>query len=66
VYRISGKEGMPFIPLHPDTKKALPLGVEMAPDGNLYVAECETFAEAMEHTSRLFRVNMKDAICIPK
>jgi sugar lactone lactonase YvrE len=48
------------LPLHPDTKKALPLGIEMAPDGNLYVADCQTFAGAMEHKSRLFRVNMKD------
>lgn len=48
------------LPLHPDTKKALPLGIEMGPDGNLYVADCQTFAGAMDNKSRLFRVNMKD------
>lgn len=47
------------LPLHPATGKALPLGIEMGSDGNLYVADCQTFAGAMDHKSRLFRVNMK-------
>jgi len=48
------------LPAHPETKKALPLGIEMGSDGNLYVCDAQSFAGAMNNKSRLFRVNMKD------
>jgi len=47
------------MPLHPDTKKAGPLGIDIGPDGHLYVADNQAFGTE-EHKSRLVRVVMKD------
>ena len=48
------------LPPHPETKRALPLGLDFDPDGNIYVADNQTFADALDNKSRLFRVNMKN------
>ena len=48
------------LPAHPETKKVLPLGIEMGSDGNLYVADAQSFAGALNNKSRLLRINMKD------
>ncbi|MCX7044776.1 MAG: hypothetical protein NTX50_04710 [Candidatus Sumerlaeota bacterium] len=48
------------LPPHPETKFARPLGIEIAPDGNLYVADAQSFTGALDFKSRLFRVNMKN------
>ena len=47
------------LPLHPDTKKAGPLGIDIAPDGNLYVADNQSFGTD-EIKSRLWRVVMEN------
>ena len=47
------------LPPHPDTKKAGPLGIDIAPDGNLYVADNQSFGTE-ELKSRLWRVVMED------
>lgn len=47
------------LPVHPETKKAGPLGVDIGPDGNLYIADNQAFGTE-EHKSRLVRVVIKD------
>lgn len=46
------------MPVHPDTKRSGPMGLDMGPDGNLYVADAQYFYA--KHKSRLIRVNMED------
>jgi sugar lactone lactonase YvrE len=48
------------LPVHPETKKACPLGIGFAADGNLYVADCQALAGDNDYKSRLLRVRMKD------
>ena len=45
--------------LHPDTKKVGPMGCDIGPDGNLYVADNQFFFDPA-HKSRLLRINIKD------
>ena len=48
------------LPVHPDTKKPSgPLGVAIGADGNLYVADNQSFT-TNDYKSRLLRVVMKD------
>ncbi len=48
------------LPVHTETKRACPLGVTVGKDGNLYVADNQTFAGKTNHLSRVIRVNMKN------
>lgn len=48
------------LPPHPETGKAGPLGVDIGPDGHLYVADNQTFFDREDHQSRLLRVVMED------
>lgn len=48
------------LPPHPETKLVGPLGVDVGPDGNLYIADNQTFFDRTDHQSRLLRVVMKD------
>jgi sugar lactone lactonase YvrE len=47
-----------ILPVHPETKKACPLGIDIGPDGNLYVADNQGLAGAV-NKSRLLRVVVK-------
>lgn len=47
------------LPPHPDTGKVGNLGVDVGPDGNLYVADNQSFT-TNDYKSRLLRVVMKD------
>jgi sugar lactone lactonase YvrE len=44
---------------HPETGKAAPLGIDIGPDGNFYVADNQGFYST-DYKSRLLRVNMKN------
>ena len=45
------------LPLHPDTGKVGPMGLDIGPDGNLYVADNQYFW-SKEYKSRLLRVKV--------
>lgn len=47
------------MPAYPKTGKAFPMGICLAPSGDLYVADCQWFV-APDHESRVLRVPMKD------
>ena len=47
------------LPNHPETKRAIPLGVGVGSDGNLYISDSQGFVTD-DHKSRVFRVVMKD------
>ncbi|CAM2797248.1 Sugar lactone lactonase YvrE [Flavobacterium succinicans] len=47
------------LPLHPETKRVHPMGMEFGPDGNLYVIDNQCFARKSD-ISRLIRVIVKD------
>ena len=46
------------MPLHAETKKAGPMGLDIGPDGNLYVADNQYFSDK-DHKSRLIRITIK-------
>jgi sugar lactone lactonase YvrE len=48
------------LPAHPETGKVGPLGIDVGPDGNLYIADNQGMFDHPEGVSRLLRVNMKD------
>ncbi len=48
------------LPVHPVSKKVGPLGIDVGPDGNLYIADNQGMVGHPEGVSRLLRVNMKD------
>jgi len=43
------------VPIHPDTKRGCPMGLEFGPDGNIYYADNQYFYDK-NHKSRLVRV----------
>ena len=47
------------MPLHPETKRAYPMGVREAPNGDLYVADCQCMDEK-PNNSRLLCVRVAD------
>ncbi len=49
------------MPVHPETQKAGPMGLDFGPDGNLYVADNQYFNDK-DHKSRLIRVTIKDGV----
>lgn len=48
------------LPNHPETGKVGPLGIDVGPDGNLYIADNQGMVGHPEGKSRLLRVIMKD------
>jgi len=47
------------LPLHPRTGKVSPMGIDFGPDGNLYIADNQYFANK-DHCSRVLRVNVQE------
>ena len=48
------------LPRHPETGKAGPLGIDVGPDGHLYIADNQSMLGHDDHKSRLLRIVMKD------
>ena len=48
-------------PVHPETGKGAPMGIEFGPDGNLYYADNQYFFDK-NNKSRVMRINMKNGI----
>ena len=48
------------LPGHPETKRACPLGIDFASDGNLYVADAQAIVGAEGAISRLLKVTVKN------
>lgn len=48
-------------PVHPETKKACPLGIDIGPDGNYYVADNQGMAGAV-NKARLLRIVVKNGV----
>lgn len=48
------------LPLHPETRRACPLGVDLASDGNLYIADSQALGGFEDYQSRLLRLTMKE------
>ena len=63
VLKISPKDEISEVvtlPRHPETGKCGPLGIDIGPDGHLYIADNQSMCGFNDYKSRLLRVNMKD------
>lgn len=47
------------VPVHPETKRSGPMGLDFGPDGNLYYADNQYFYDT-DYKSRLMRINIKN------
>ncbi|MBN1816185.1 MAG: SMP-30/gluconolactonase/LRE family protein [Sedimentisphaerales bacterium] len=52
------------LPVHPETGKAGPLGIDFGPDGHLYIADNQSMCGFSDHKSRLLRVVMREGKAI--
>jgi len=62
VVRISEKDQVSEVctlPVHPETGKAGPLGIDIGPDGHLYIADNQSMLGHNDYKSRLLRVIMR-------
>ncbi|HPD46454.1 MAG TPA: hypothetical protein P5279_07305 [Anaerohalosphaeraceae bacterium] len=50
-------------PPHPETGRACPLGIDVGPDGNYYVADNQSFVNS-DYKSRLLRLRVKDGAVV--
>jgi sugar lactone lactonase YvrE len=48
------------LPVHPETGRSGPLGIDIGLDGHLYIADNQSMCGFNDHQSRLIRVLMKD------
>ncbi|MHC4352847.1 MAG: SMP-30/gluconolactonase/LRE family protein [Planctomycetota bacterium] len=61
ILKISSKDEISEVatlPIHPETGKAGPLGIDIGPDGHLYIADNQSMCGFDDHKSRLIRVIM--------
>jgi len=48
------------LPLHPDTNRACPLGIDLGSDGNLYIADAQALGGDEGYNSRVLRLVIED------
>jgi len=48
------------LPVHPETKRACPLGIDLGSDGNLYIADAQALGGAETAISRLLKLTIEE------